>query len=133
MIICPRCGAQNYDGAYSCANCNTPFAVTPVYVSNPAYTGAPVPGRGLGIASMVLGILSLVLFCIWFISGPFAVIGLILGVAGLGVSKSNGYGNGTAVAGIVCSLVTLAILAVFVYLYVEGALDLYEFTRYMDF
>lgn len=62
--------------------------------------------KGLSIASMVLGIVSLVLFCIWFISIPAGVIGLILGGVSLATKKG---GKGMAIAGLVCSLVGVSL------------------------
>ena len=61
---------------------------------------------GLAIASMVLGIISLVLFCVWFISIPTGVIGLILSSISLSTKKS---GRGMAIAGLVCSLIGIAL------------------------
>ena len=61
---------------------------------------------GLGIASMVLGILALVTCCCWYICGPLAAIGLILGIIGI---KSES-GKGMAIAGVVCSGIALLIL-----------------------
>ena len=61
---------------------------------------------GLGIASMVLGILALVTCCCWYIAGPLAAISLILGIIGI---KSES-GKGMAIAGVVCSGVAILIL-----------------------
>ena len=63
-------------------------------------------GMGLGIASMVLGILALVTCCCWYISGPLSAISLILGI--IGIKSDNG--KGMAIAGVVCSGVALLIL-----------------------
>lgn len=37
---------------------------------------------GLSIASMVLGIISIVLFCIYYVSIPCAILAIIFGVIG---------------------------------------------------
>lgn len=63
--------------------------------------------KGLSIASMVLGIISVVLFCIWYISVPCAILAIIFGIIG----KKKG-GKGMATAGLVLGIVALAILAV---------------------
>lgn len=60
--------------------------------------------KGLSIASMVLGIIALVLFCIPFVCFPCGIISVILG--------------GVSVAGLVCSLVAIAI---YIILYAVGA------------
>lgn len=71
----------------------------------------PQQSKGLSIASMVLGIVSLVLFCIWWISIPAGIIGLILGGVSLATKKG---GKGMAIAGLVCSLVGIALYVIFV-------------------
>lgn len=67
----------------------------------------PEAGKGMAIASMVLGIVSIVMLCCsYWISVPCAVVGLILGIIH---NKKNGK-NGMAIAGIVCSIVSLVLL-----------------------
>ena len=88
---------------------------------------APVPaknpGKGLGIASMVLGIVSLVLFCWIYVSIPCALVGVILGGVGMKKSKDAGMSAGMATAGLVCSIISLAIVAS---IYIAGAAFLAE-------
>ena len=77
------------------------------------YVQAPVqqpPGNGLAVAGMVLGIVSLVLFCLWFISLPGAIVGLCLSAAGKNKAKITNSGGGMAITGIILSCVTLALL-----------------------
>lgn len=89
-------------------------------------TGAPYgtpyrqnvqPGYGFGIASMVLGILALVMF--WnFLNIPLAVLAIIFAV----VHFSRGVGrNGFAVAGIVTSVVSVVLTILMVVLIVVFA------------
>lgn len=119
-MFCPNCGAQNPDNTAFCANCGTSFtqSAAPVYgqpaapvYGQPAYPVAPttVPGKGLGIASMVLGIVALVLFCTSWFAVACAIVGVILGGVSLKKAKDAGMKNGMAVAGIVCSVIALAI------------------------
>lgn len=62
-------------------------------------------GAGLAIASMVLGIVALVVSCcFYYISIPCAIIGIIL--AGVSL-KGQRAGKGMAIAGLVCSIVSL--------------------------
>ena len=58
--------------------------------------------QGLSIASMVLGIVALVLFCLWFISIPCSILAIIVGV--IGMKKG---GKGMAIAGLVLGIVAL--------------------------
>jgi hypothetical protein len=66
----------------------------------PAYPAIPPdnPGKGLGIAGLIMGFL-----------GPLSVVGLILSIVGLRKSKQAGMGNGVAVAGIIISAIDLVI------------------------
>ena len=66
------------------------------------------PGRGLAVASLVLGIVSLVFtfvvpipFVNWFL----AIVGIALAVA----AKQQGYTGGMATAGLVCSIIALSL------------------------
>ena len=68
-------------------------------------TSSPVPpttatgsGKGLAIASLVLGILSLCASVTWWCGGPLSVVGIILGALGI---KSSG--RTMAIIGIVLS------------------------------
>lgn len=65
--------------------------------------------KGLSIASMVLGIIALVLFCIPFICFPCGIISVILGGVSLATKKG---GKGMAIAGLVCSLVAILIYVI---------------------
>lgn len=118
-MFCSKCGVQNEEGLNFCANCGAPLNAAPaapaapvapqqpVY-QQPVYQQAPViPGKGMGIAGMVLGIIGLVLMCFWYIGIPCAIVGVIL--SGLASSKAKKVGakNGMATAGIVCSCIAL--------------------------
>ena len=133
-MICSKCGAECPPQTMFCTSCGAslennqaqPQPQPPTQPGAPVYNPAPypyvapinVPGKGLGVASMVLGIISLVLFCFWFISIPCALISLILGIVGLSKAKSAGMNNGMAVAGIVCSAIALVLM---VMLFIFGA------------
>lgn len=87
--------------------------------------GAPVnnAGQGLGITSMILGILALPLTCANGIGIIFAIVAVILGHIGHAQSRrANGQANGMAVAGLVCGYIALGIvvLAVIFVLVVLG-------------
>lgn len=60
--------------------------------------------KGLSIASMVLGIISLVLCCIIYISVPCALLAIIFAAAGM---KKGG--KGMAIAGLVLGIITMSL------------------------
>ncbi len=70
----------------------------------------PDPGAGMAIASLVLGIISLVFAALFFCGGIFiapitGTIGLILGILG----RKSVTRHGSAIAGMVMSIISLAI------------------------
>ncbi len=100
MLVCPRCGAQNMDGAPACSNCGAQFAVTPTQAYAPV---VKQPGKGLAIAGMVCGIVSF--FCFGIILGLLAII---FGA----VAKNKGYTGGMATTGIVLGCIGLGLYLV---------------------
>jgi len=63
--------------------------------------------KGMSIASMVLGIIGLVFWCIPILGGPIGIVGLILGIVG----RKKG-GRGMATAGIVMSIITIVLAVI---------------------
>ena len=86
-----------------------PNAVQPVQAAPQqvvvVQNNAKQPGHGLGVASLVLGIISLVLFLTNWIAALFGLIGTVLG----GVAKSKGNTEGVTKAGLVCSIIGLVL------------------------
>ena len=74
---------------------------------------------GLSVASMVLGIVSKLTGCAWFISIPCSILALIFGI--LGVKKP---GKGMAITGIVTGSIVLAIwVLVFLGAFMTGFME----------
>jgi uncharacterized protein DUF4190 len=70
---------------------------------------APQAGNGKAVASLVLGIVSIVMCWLTLFNAVFIVLALIFGVLALNDSRSrNGAGRGMAVAGLVCCAVGTA-------------------------
>ncbi len=68
------------------------------------------PGSGMAVASMVLGIISLALFCASYIAIPCAIVAIVLGVvARKRVLAGTGSGKGMATAGIICGVISAAL------------------------
>ena len=94
----------------------------PIMTQPPNYQ-APMqePPKGMAIASMVLGIVSLVTFCAWYVAIPCSIIGLILGVVAKGkVRRGEGGGGGMAMAGMICSIIALALALLIIILAIAG-------------
>lgn len=80
--------------------------------------------KGLAIAAMVLGIISLVLFCVWFISIPCAILAIIFGILSL---KSTG--RGMAIAGIstgAVGFILMIILYAFIFIVDFGTYSAFQ-------
>lgn len=139
MAFCKHCGNQIEDNAAFCGVCGqaqnaaepqAPVYQAPVQPQQPVYVApqAPVnpyaqpvvPGKGMGVASMVLGIVSLVLFCVWYLAIPCAIIGAALGGVAQSKAKAAGVKNGMAVAGITCSCIALGVAILFLLLGIIG-------------
>lgn len=91
----------------------------------PTEPAAPAPVQnkpaGMAIASMVLGIVAVALFCIWYISIPCAIVGLILGlIAGGKVKSGEGGGAGFAKTGVILSIVALGLVVLLFILALVG-------------
>lgn len=95
-------------------------AAAPAAAAAPSYVApGQAPAQGLAIGSLVCGILGLVGCCFWPISGPLAIVAIVLGFVTLSKAKANPSavgGKGMAKAGLItgflgllCSIVAAAI------------------------
>lgn len=98
---------NNEETQYTKAPEDTPVTEEPVYGGEPAgyngesmdYSSGKGQGKGLGIASMVCGIVSLIGCCgLWYVSIPLAIAAIVLGIVQIVKNES----RGMAIAGIVC-------------------------------
>ena len=97
-------------------------------VVNDSYTAPGQPeskgadGAGKSIAALVLGILSTLLGCVWFISIPVlvcGVIGIVLAIQGRKASVAcHGKASGIATAGLITSIIGTIFAALGVLLFV---------------
>ncbi|MBO5373656.1 MAG: DUF4190 domain-containing protein [Lachnospiraceae bacterium] len=84
--------------------------VTPQYYGEPQNTGGD--SKGMAIASMILGIVSLVLSCVWYVSLITGIVSIVLAVM---YNKKNGK-CGMTTAGIVCSVIGMILAVVLIVL-----------------
>lgn len=93
--------------------------------------------HGFNIAALVLGIVSIVSWCAWFISIPCSILALVFGI--IGMKKQ---GRPLAITGVVTGAIALAIwvilfLGAFMYGFMEEIDDddysyNYRSSRYLD-
>ncbi|GHK04706.1 hypothetical protein SY2F82_65030 [Streptomyces sp. Y2F8-2] len=99
----------------------------PQYTGHPGY-GAPYgsqgagygwpgmplpPSNGMGIASLVLGVISLVLFCLWPVALIVGVLAVIFGIIGRRrAGRGEATNGGMALAGLICGAVGFVLSAV---------------------
>lgn len=82
--------------------------------------------KGFCIASLVLGIVALVFFCLWYISIPCGILAIIFGI--LGIKSIN---KGMAIAGLITGsiglvIATLIIVALFMFGFAVGISDVLD-------
>ncbi len=79
---------------------------------------SPQPGgsKGMAIASMVLGILSIVACCYWYLALICGIAAIVLGILH---NKKNG-SCGMSIAGIVCGIIGVVLTVVFLVLAAIG-------------
>jgi uncharacterized protein DUF4190 len=84
------------------------YGHAPVPPEQNAY-GRPRTGNGKAVASMVLGIASILLFWLTILDAVIIVTSVVLGIVTLAESRNrNGQGKGMAIAGLVCSAIGTA-------------------------
>ena len=74
-----------------------------------------VKPAGLAVASMVLGIISIVMFCVWYLSIPCGILSICFAIAARNnIKKGIGGGEGMAKAGLVLGIVGVSIPLLFI-------------------
>lgn len=118
-MYCPNCH-KSFDVDYwRCPECGAPLAEKQTRDSSGK--------QGFGIASMVLGMLALM--SVWLIApaGIFAVLSIIFGIIQLARSKK----HGTAIAGLILSVLAIIAACVYILLIVMSA-DIMTDSRWYD-
>lgn len=94
MMICRKCNTENEAGAKFCRLCGSPLQ-----------TQRQSSSGGDGIASMVLGIVSIVLCCVPVVPTICAIIAIILSRKDTRAGRS----SGCSTAGLVCGIIGLCL------------------------
>ncbi|MFF8293069.1 DUF4190 domain-containing protein [Streptomyces sp. NPDC016309] len=72
------------------------------------------PANGMGVAALVLGIISVVLFCAWGLGIVLGILALIFGIVGRGkVRRGEANNHGMALAGIILGAVGIVVSGAF--------------------
>lgn len=100
---------------------------TPEVVEQPA-NGPEKESKGMSVAALVLGIISLVLICIWYISIPSAILAIIFGIIG---RKKGARGMGTA--GLVLGIITIVFIVIFYLLVLAGVATMFSLVKNVDY
>ena len=74
--------------------------------------GPPPTASGLGTAALVLGILSVVAFCCWPVSGLFGLLAVALGAIGRRNPMDRGPATSGIVLGVIGLVLTVAVVAI---------------------
>ncbi|MFF5345074.1 DUF4190 domain-containing protein [Streptomyces althioticus] len=81
----------------------------------PGWSGAPpLPSNGMGVASLVLGIVAAAAFCLWPVAIVLGVLAVIFGAIGRGkANRGEATNGGQALAGVICGAVGSALALAF--------------------
>jgi hypothetical protein len=126
-MFCVNCGTKIEEGVKFCSGCGTPVVSAGVEIKQEKAvnfiqtqpSALPASGvyqaqntqitasgttdkKGFAIASLVLGLCSLLAFLLPFLGFPVSIVGLIMGVVGYKSSK-----KGFAIAGLILSMIGL--------------------------
>ena len=116
MKYCPKCGTENNAEAKFCKSCGSSFEGESNVSTTNTVNNVP-QNEGLGTASMVIGIIALVLSFTCFVIFPLAIViplaltGLILGI----VNKAK---KGKKFSGIILNAVALFVAGLMTVLFV---------------
>lgn len=130
----PPAGQYGYPGTPSqqpAGQYGYPAPQAPQYGGGyPGYPGygqnawGPQPANGLGIASLVLGIIAVALFCLYGLGIILGVLALVFGLIGRGrVRRGEADNGGVALAGIILGSVGIVVSAVFLGLVIWAIAD----------
>ncbi|WKN17678.1 DUF4190 domain-containing protein [Streptomyces sp. JUS-F4] len=102
------------------------------YSMGPAAWG-PAPNNGLGTAAMVIGIISVVGFCMYGVNIILGILALIFGIIGLGRAKRGEATNrGMALAGVILGSVGIVVGAAILGLIIWAATNADSDSEYGD-
>ncbi len=160
MITCPHCGQLLPDGTAFCSNCGiampqispqpqqdscnpymqqpygqpmqNSYGQQPQMPANPYVSGQSAPANGKAVASLILGIVSILCLCLLFAGNALymsaaivpGIIGLVLGIFARKDAKRVGAASPAATAGITCSIIGMGIALLMIIFIIVVAIGL---------
>ena len=86
-----------------------------VYIQNNPENVNKKDRKAFSIAALVLGIISIVLSCLWYVSVPAGILAIILGIIGLKSTKRN-FSIAGIVTGVIGILLTILLIFAIIFL-----------------
>lgn len=106
-MTCPQCDQAAAQGSRFCPACGADLVVFSPPTSPPPAVANPPGTSGKAVASLVLGVVGLIAWCVPIVGLPVTIIGVVLGSQSLNTPS-----RGLALAGLVLSVIGLAASAV---------------------
>jgi hypothetical protein len=92
----------------------------------PGYPPYPTRSNGMAVAGLVLGIVSLALCWLTVLDIPLIILGVTFAGVGLARARRGAGGRGSALAGLICSLVAAVLVTVIIVIVLPKYLDCYH-------
>ena len=114
-MFCKNCGSYNPDSAERCASCGeniSQLAQDPAFPTEDLTTEtvpAEKPGKGLGITSLIMGILSICCVCIPYLPVFPGALGFLFGIIAVIKAKKAQAKSVTGIIGVILSCVGVAV------------------------
>lgn len=119
-MFCNKCGAEIKDDNKFCPACGNSLNIenskNEISTINENKTVEPKKGGGKATASLIIGIITIILFLVPILTLPLAIIGLVLGATEKEKSKKKTAGIITNVIGLLGSLILLLAILVMIIL-----------------
>lgn len=134
-VICKSCNTQNDVKAQFCIKCGMSLTIVQrnqgyndsqnfnnnSFVSNNRVINVQAKGNGMSVAGLILGIISLVVCWIGWLGILVPVLGITFSSIGLVQCSRSGLPTGKAKAGLICSIISLALIVIFLVFFVAVA------------
>ncbi|MBQ4236747.1 MAG: zinc-ribbon domain-containing protein [Treponema sp.] len=105
-MFCIHCGEKILDGAAFCTKCGAKVVFTETFRQPEPQESQQPKTTGFAVASMILGIFSILLCAVMFLSLPSGILGIVFSSK----CKKSGNNSGMAKAGMITGIVGLCLV-----------------------